>query len=121
MALLILVSGCSGYCVSCSSLEDYSPDRNNEFTSGCDLAPGDEVRVILVNKEMVTGVIDSVLPTEIALIVPSGDSVPLVIPGERVDRVEEKSGSPGRTVIGVAVIGTLAAALYVGASNWSMY
>jgi hypothetical protein len=69
------------------------------------------VRVILKNKKMVTGVIDSVSPTEIALIVPSGDSVPLVIPGERVDRVEQKSGSPGRTVVGVAIIGALATAL----------
>ena len=121
LALLVTVSGCSGYCVSCTSLADLSPDRNTEFTSNCDLEPGDQVQVILEGNKMVKGIIESVSPTEIALNTPSDDPDPLVIPGYQILWVEEKSASPGRTIFGVAVIGGLAAALYVGVSNWSMY
>jgi hypothetical protein len=118
--LVFFISGCSGYIVCCKSLSDLSSNRNSEFSGGCDLEPGDDVRVHLHDGEIAEGNIESVSPDEIVLGAPYGDSEPRVFVANQISSVEKKSAKAGSTALGVIVIGTLVVALAIGISNMSM-
>jgi hypothetical protein len=49
IVLLIFISDCSGYQVACNSLSEVSTRGGEEFGRNCDLEPGDNVRINLMD------------------------------------------------------------------------
>jgi hypothetical protein len=119
--ILVVFSGCSGYQTACTSLGDLSPERNQEFSSACEIEVGDEVRINLRDGRSVEGVISRISVDEIAL-APQGDStLPQIFSGNQILSVDKHSAKAGRTFAGVLVIGSLLALVGVAVATFSIY
>lgn len=119
--ILVVLSGCSGYQTACTSLGDLSPERNQEFSSACEIEVGDEVRINLKDGRSMEGIISRISVDEISL-APQGDNTsPRIFPGALVLSVDKKSAKAGKAVMGVLVIGGLLAAVGVAVATFSMY
>lgn len=119
--ILVVLSGCSGYQTACTSLGDLSPERNQEFSSACEIEVGDEVRINLKDGRSVEGIISRINEDEIALGPQANNTQSQIYSTDLVRSVDKKSAQAGKAVMGVLVIGGLLAAVGVAVATFSMY
>ena len=97
IAISIFVSGCSGYRVACFPTSDGSLMAGQDGEEICNLKPGDNVLVILVDGEQAEGVIQVISPSEIVLDAKGKNLQPRGYSMDQIYSIEEGATATGST------------------------
>ena len=105
IAISIFVSGCSGYRVACFPTSDGSLMAGQDGEEICNLKPGDNVLVILVDGEQAEGVIQVISPSEIVLDAKGKNLQPRGYSMDQIYSIEEGSTGGDSTTEAIIVVG----------------
>ena len=121
IVLLTFISGCSGYQVACNSLSEVETGGGEEFGRNCDLEPGDNVRINLMDGKQVDGIIQSVSPREIVLDSEGDDLQNWSFTADQVRSIEKMHKASNSTIVlGLLIIGVILFAIGIGMANMDL-
>ena len=125
IALLFFVSGCSGYKVVCFPGREGALEAGQEGMETCNIKPGDQVRVILVDGGQAEGIVQIISSSEIVLDAKGKNLQPRGYSMDQVYSIEKGpiGGAPSTNtivimgVIALIVGGVILASSLSGISN----
>ncbi len=125
ITLSIFVSGCSGYKVACFPGREGALKAGQDGKETCDIKPGDQVRVILVDGEQAEGIVQIISSSEIVLDARGKNLQPRGYSMDQVYSIEKgsKGGAPSAStivIVGVVALivgGVILASSLSGISN----
>ena len=94
IALMFFTTGCSGYQVACYTRTEGSIEPGQDVEETCDLKPGDQVKVTLVDGNQAEGVVQIISSSEIVLDAKGNNLQPR---GYSIDQVQSIMKNPSKS------------------------